>query len=267
VHFERADDGRAPGEPVLRAEHVAAPPFVRDASIEVRKGEIVCLAGLVGSGRTEFCEAIFGARRAAAGKVTMNGRPLAARGPWDGMAAGIGMVSEDRKEGGLFLAMDIAANIAVTVLDKVSPGGCVSPAKAEALAERFVRDLRIVTPSVRQAVGNLSGGNQQKVLLAKWLARAPDLLIVDEPTRGVDVGARSEIYRILRALAAKGMALVVISSDLPEVLALADRIVVMADGRTVGELDGAAASEEAVLRLATVHTRLDMPSNLEETAA
>ncbi|HLJ72914.1 MAG TPA: sugar ABC transporter ATP-binding protein [Roseiarcus sp.] len=257
VRFER--NGAAPpkGEIVLEARNVSAAPHVRDASIAVRRGEIVCLAGLIGSGRTEFCEAIFGARKIDEGEVRINGRLLAPTGPWDAIAAGIGMVCEDRKESGLFLNMDIVANISAAVLDKVSTGIRVSAAKAEALARRYVEELRVATPSVRQLVGNLSGGNQQKILLAKWLARQPDLLIVDEPTRGVDVGARSEIYRLLRDLAARGMALLVVSSDLPEVLALADRIVVMADGRTVGELSGEGADEESVLRLATRFTKLD----------
>ena len=160
----------------------------------------------------------------------------------------------DRKTSGLFLGMDIVNNIAATVLGKVSDGATFSDAKAEALAQSFVSEMRISTPSVRQVVGNLSGGNQQKVLLAKWLAMEPKLLIVDEPTRGVDVGARSEIYRLLRALAANGVALLVVSSDLPEVLALADRIIVMAEGRTVGTLKGGEATEESVLRLATKFT-------------
>ena len=167
------------------------------------------------------------------------------------------MVPEDRKEAGLFLEKSITDNVAATVLKQVSRSGVVSMEAAGKLADRFIRDLRIATPSRHQAVGNLSGGNQQKVLLAKWLAPEPRLLIVDEPTRGVDVGAREEIYRILRELKAGGLALLVVSSDLPEVLTLADRIVVMADGRTVGELDGATATEEAVLQVATRHTHLE----------
>jgi ribose transport system ATP-binding protein/rhamnose transport system ATP-binding protein len=254
VHLARDVHGRAPGPVVLEAEDVSAPPFVRQASLTVRAGEIVCLAGLIGSGRTEFCETIFGARRKRGGTIRLNGAVLNPTGPWDGQAAGIGMVPEDRKTSGLFLGMDLVNNIAVTVLRKVSNGMNFSQGKAEALAQNFVDELRIATPGVRQIVGNLSGGNQQKVLLAKWLAMEPKLLIVDEPTRGVDVGARSEIYRLLRALAAKGVALVVVSSELPEVLALADRIVVMAEGRTVGELAGGAATEEDVLRLATRYT-------------
>jgi ribose transport system ATP-binding protein/rhamnose transport system ATP-binding protein len=228
---------------------------VRDASITVRAGEIVCLAGLVGPGRTEFCEAIFGARPREAGNVALNGAPFLPKGPWDALKAGLGMVCEDRKSGGLFIDTDLASNIAVTVLKRVSAGALISQTRMAALADHYIRELKIATPSSARIVGNLSGGNQQKVLLAKWLALEPTVLIVDEPTRGVDVGARSEIYRILRGLAAEGLALLVVSSDLPEVLALADRIVVMADGRTAGEIAGQDATEEAVLRLATSQDR------------
>ena len=256
VHFQRDAAPRDFGEVLLSVEHLAAPPYVRDVSFSVRKGEIVCLAELVGSGRSEACEAIFGARRVESEVVAVRGLHAAFGGPWDAMAKEIGMVPEDRKEGGLFLSMDIAHNICATILDRVSDRGVISRAKTEAVADRFIVELRISTPSARRAVGDLSGGNQQKVMLAKWLAREPAILIVDEPTRGVDVGARSEIYRILRALAAKGLAMVVVSSDLPEVLTLADRIVVFADGRTVGELEGATATEEAVLQLATRFTQL-----------
>ncbi len=251
VHFARQSDERVIGETRLAARNVAVAPFVHGASIDVRSGEIVCLAGLVGSGRTEFCEAVFGARRRDAGDVLLEGKPFRPAGPWDAIASGLGMVCEDRKTSGLFLDADLASNIAVTVLGRVSSGIVISRGKLNALAERYIGELKIMTPSTTQLVGNLSGGNQQKVLLAKWLALDPKVLIVDEPTRGVDVGARSEIYRILRGLAAEGMALLVISSDLPEVLALADRIVVMAEGRTVGELPGEGATEEMVLRLAT----------------
>ena len=164
------------------------------------------------------------------------------------------MVPEDRKIAGLFLDMSLTDNVTVTIARRLTNGVVAAPAKAEAVARRFIGDLRIATPGPGQIVGNLSGGNQQKVLLAKWLAMEPRLLIVDEPTRGVDIGARAEIYQLLRALAARGVALIVVSSDLPEVLALADRIVVIADGRDVGELPGDGATEEDVLRLATRHT-------------
>jgi len=267
VHLKREAAGRRLGGVVISAEDVSAPPFVQAASITVRSGEIVCLAGLIGSGRSEFCETIFGARRRRGGVIRIGGRPIDPAGPWDGKAAGIGMAPEDRKTSGLFSGMDIVNNIAATVLSKVSSGVNFSNSKAEALARRFVDELRIVTPGVHQIVGNLSGGNQQKVLLAKWLAMEPRLLIVDEPTRGVDVGARSEIYRLLRALADKGVALLVVSSDLPEVLALADRIIVMAEGSTVGELWGEGATEEQVLRLATRFTASVAEVRTEEVGA
>jgi ABC-type sugar transport system ATPase subunit len=260
VHFARETTRRNAGEVRLKVDRLSAKPFVAEASFEVRAGEIVCLAGLVGSGRSETCETVFGARPRDGGTVQVGGKTVTFTGPWDAMAAGIGMVPEDRKDAGLFLSMDIARNISVTVLGKVSSAGLVSEASAEALANRFIQDLRIATPSAKRAVGDLSGGNQQKVLLAKWLATEPRILIVDEPTRGVDVGARAEIYRIMRELASKGIALLVVSSDLPEVLTLADRIVVMADGRTVGELPGEGATEEAVLRLATRYTSLQTPA-------
>ncbi len=261
VKLERQAIARQPGPIRLELRNVAARPFVRDASVSGRAGEIVCLAGLVGSGRSELCETVFGVRQAQFGSIEVNGRAARFAGPWDAMAAGIGMVPEDRKDAGLFLSMDLARNIAVTVPAAVTSWGQVSAAKADALAARFIAELRIATPSPRRAVGDLSGGNQQKVLLAKWLALRPAMLIVDEPTRGVDVGARSEIYRILRDLAGQGVALLVVSSDLPEVLALADRIVVMADGRTVGELDGESATEEDVLRLATRYTTVSEPKS------
>jgi len=256
LHFARAPAARSPGEVLIEARSVASGPAVRDASVTVRRGEIVCLAGLVGCGRTELCEVLFGARRREAGSIVFKGRQFSPTSPARAIASGIGMVCEDRKQGGLFLDRDIAENVAVTVLDGVSNGPLVSRQKMDALAQNYVRALDIAAPSVRTQVSNLSGGNQQKVLLAKWLAVEPDLLIVDEPTRGVDVGARSEIYRLLRELAAKGVGLLVVSSDLPEVLALADRIVVMADGCTVGEMAGDEADEVGILRLATRGSRI-----------
>lgn len=257
LHFQRKEHRHALGEVLIEATGLSSLPMVRDASVSVRRGEIVCIAGLVGSGRTEFCEVLFGARHRQSGEVRLRGKGFAPASPRAAMRAGIGMLCEDRKQGGLFLDRDIASNVAVTVLDAVSNGPVISAQKMDDLAETYRSALGIATPSVRQIVGKLSGGNQQKVLLAKWLAMKPDLLIVDEPTRGVDVGARSEIYGILRDLAASGVGLLVISSDLPEVLALADRIIVMADGCTVGELAGSEADEVSILRLATLNTRVD----------
>jgi ABC-type sugar transport system ATPase subunit len=254
VQLHRRERAHALGEVLLEAKGVAAPPMVRDMSLVARAGEIVCLAGLIGAGRSEFCEAIFGLNRRTAGTVTLFGKPFLAKEPTEAIAAGIGMVPEDRKQAGLFLDMSVRDNITVAMARSLANGILASKAKAEAVSTRFIDALKIATPSDLQTVGNLSGGNQQKVLISKWLAMNPRLLIVDEPTRGVDVGARAEIYRLLRNLAADGVALIVVSSDLPEVLSLADRIVVMAEGRLAGELPGEGATEEAILSLATRFT-------------
>ena len=235
---------------ILEVEDLVAPP-VAHASLKVRAGEIVCLAGLVGAGRTELCEAIFGVCQRLSGSVRVLGRPINPRHPLDAMHAGIGMVPEDRRDAGLFLAMSVATNILAGNMNLVSRRGILDQKEVDRLAHRSVDTLHIVTPAIDREVMFLSGGNQQKVLLARWLARKPKLLIVDEPTRGVDVGAKSELYKILRELAASGVALLVVSSDLPEVLALAHRIVVMSEGRTVGELDARNADEVTVLQMAT----------------
>jgi ABC-type sugar transport system ATPase subunit len=256
VRLDRLAGGRSLGPVVLEATAVAAPPLVRQMSLTVRAGEIVCLAGLIGAGRSEFCEAVFGMRRRTAGRVLLSGAPFTAKEPTDAIRAGIGMVPEDRKHAGLFLDMSLRDNITVAIARDLTNGLLASRRKAEDVARRFIAEMKIATPSTEQVVGNLSGGNQQKVLIAKWLATNPRLLIVDEPTRGVDVGARAEIYRLLRDLADKGVALIVVSSDLPEVLALADRIVVMADGQLAGEMAGDGATEEAILSLATRFTTL-----------
>ena len=251
VVLDRAD-AAALGEVVLEVEHLSMPPLVQDASLRVRAGEIVCLAGLIGSGRSELCGTVFGAHQRSGGQVRLFGKTVHFQHPQQAMRAGIGMVPEDRKEAGLFLDMSVEANLSAANLEAISSGGLVSERKNRALAQGFVERLRISTPSIFKSVGGLSGGNQQKVLLGKWLSRAPRLLIVDEPTRGVDVGARAEIYRVLRELASSGVALLVVSSDLPEVLTLADRVVVMREGVTVGELPGSDASEIAILNLAAL---------------
>jgi len=171
------------------------------------------------------------------------------------MAAGISMLPEDRKESGLFIDFTITANVVAANLAAFTHSGLLSQAEMRRVSQKYVRELRIATPSVEREVRYLSGGNQQKVLLGKWLARHPRILIVDEPTRGVDVGSKADIYRILRDLAASGMALLVVSSDLPEVLALAHRIVVMSEGRVAGELDAATATEIGILELAAPQAR------------
>ncbi len=245
------DPRRAPEDSAVALEVVnLVAPQVCDASFSVRYGEIVCLAGLVGAGRTETCEAIFGARPIEAGQVLVDGRPARPRSPLDAMASGISMLPEDRKDGGLFLDFTISSNIAAANLTHYTHRGLLSDREIDRGSEQFVEQLRIATPTVKREVRNLSGGNQQKVLLAKWLVQRPRILIVDEPTRGVDVGSKADIYRILRDLAADGMAILVVSSDLPEVLALAHRIVVMSEGRVAGALDAADANELQILQLA-----------------
>ena len=245
------DKQRAPKDAAmaLEVENLTA-PRVHGASFHLRFGEILCLAGLLGAGRTETCEAVFGARPITSGTIRVNGVEIRPRSPRDAMAAGISMLPEDRKDGGLFMDFSIVKNMAAANLEAYTHRGLLSEAETRAMAQHYVEALRIATPGIDREVRSLSGGNQQKVLLAKWLAREPRILIVDEPTRGVDVGSKADIYRILRSLAAGGMAILVVSSDLPEVLALAHRIAVMADGRVVGELDAAGATEVKILELA-----------------
>ena len=250
VVFQREADG-TPGDVVLEVRAAASLPFVRAASFTVRRGEIVCLAGLVGSGRSETCEMVFGTRALHGGEIILKGSPIRFSGPWDAMRAGIGMVPEDRKEAGLFLSKSIAENIAVTVLPRLSPGGVMSEAAVAELANRYVRELKIATPGIRQSVGNLSGGNQQKVLLASSIAAKPRYLVLHEPTRGVDVGARVEIHRLLAGVADGGCATLMVTSDVEEAVTVPDRLIVIRDGRIAGELSGNAMTQANAISLAT----------------
>jgi len=252
LSFERVQhtEGHVTGEIRLSVRGLSAPPRVTHADVEVRAGEIVCLAGLIGAGRTELCEAIFGLNHNVDGTIEIDGQPVRITSPNRAMSLGVGMIPEDRKDAGLFLEMSVALNIAATNLHHVSRRGWISSARIDQLAKTFVERLRVRTPGVDQRVDHLSGGNQQKVLLAKWIARNPGVLIIDEPTRGVDVGARTEIYEVIRELAANGTAVLMVSSDLIEVLSLSDRIVVMAEGHTTGHIAGHGATELAVLELA-----------------
>ncbi|HEX8498941.1 MAG TPA: sugar ABC transporter ATP-binding protein, partial [Actinomycetales bacterium] len=237
--------------PVLEVRGLHAGPRVQDISFTVGAGEIVGMAGLVGAGRSETAMAVFGQNRPSAGTVLVEGREVNLRNPREAIAAGIAYVPEDRKQQGLFLGLSIRTNMSSACLDDVSSGGVVSHRKDRALAGRLAKDLQVKASSVETAVGTLSGGNQQKVVLARWLARRPKVLLLDEPTRGVDVGAKAEIYRLVREIAAEGVAVLVISSELPEVLGLSDRVLVMREGRLVGEMDGSEATEQQVMALAT----------------
>jgi ribose transport system ATP-binding protein len=224
---------------------------IRDVSFSVRKGEILGFAGLMGAGRTEVARAIFGADPVDAGDIFVHGRTAIIRHPQDAVAAGIGYLSEDRKHFGLATGMDVRNNIALASLSRFASGiGWLDDAAIAETARTYVGKLAIRTPSERQEVRLLSGGNQQKVVVAKWLLRDCDILIFDEPTRGIDIGAKSEIYKLLNTLAAQGRAIIVISSELPEILHLSHRIAVMCEGRLTGFLPGG-ASQEDIMHLAT----------------
>ena len=225
---------------------------IRDVSFSVRKGEILGFAGLMGAGRTEVARAVFGADAIDGGEIRVHGRAVRIRTPRDAVANGIGYLSEDRKQFGLATAMDVQANIAMTSMPRLLRLGVFIDAPAIArTADGYVRQLGIRTPSVAQPVKLLSGGNQQKVVIAKWLLRDCDILFFDEPTRGIDVGAKAEIHKLIDALAAQGKAIVVISSELPEILRLSHRVLVMCEGRVTGEQDARDATQESIMRLAT----------------
>jgi len=211
----------------------------------------VGLGGLVGAGRTEVACAIFGADPLDAGEVLLEGRPVRVRSPRDAISLGIGLVPEDRKQLGLILGMAIRENVTLANLEAVAPAGFISPGRERAATQKYIRDLTIRTPSGEQTVRNLSGGNQQKVVLAKWLFTDSKFLVFDEPTRGIDVGSKVEIYQLMNALTAKGVGILMISSELPELLGMSDRILVMHEGRLAGELARTEATQERVMHLAT----------------
>lgn len=221
-------------------------------TFDVRAGEIVGLAGLIGAGRTDLAMTIFGAGNKLKGKTIVSGKEVNITSPEVAIGAGLGYVPEDRKLQGLFLGMALRSNIAAASMDQLSNRlGFVQQNKENEMADYFIRALGIRTPSMEQKARNLSGGNQQKVVLAKWMAVNPKVLIMDEPTRGVDVGAKAEIYGLMREMVENGMAIIMISSELPEVLAMSDRIVVMREGKYAGTLDIADADEEKIMAYAT----------------
>jgi ribose transport system ATP-binding protein len=225
---------------------------IRDVSFSVRRGEILGFAGLMGAGRTEVARAVFGADAIDSGEVRVRGEPIRLRSPQDAVRAGIGYLSEDRKHFGLATGMDVESNITLPSLRRwLKWGVFLNQPAIRATGQQMVEKLRIKTPSLTQTARLLSGGNQQKVVIAKWLVQDCEVLIFDEPTRGIDVGAKSEIYKLLNELAAQGRAIVVISSELPEVLLLSHRIVVMCEGRITGEVPGDAATQESLMALAT----------------
>ncbi len=224
---------------------------VRDVSFDLRRGEILGVAGLVGSGRTELMRLIFGADRREGGEVLVGGAPVRIKSPTDALDKGIGLIPEDRKATGAFLGNSIAWNICISSIKKVSKGLVVSEKREREMAAFYHEKLRIKTPSLDQLVLNLSGGNQQKVVLAKVMAADTEVLIFDEPTRGIDVGARAEIYQLMRELAGQGKGIIMVSSDMEELLGMSDRAIVMAEGRLAGELDRTQFSQERILQLAS----------------
>lgn len=241
-----------PGPVRLEVRGLTRAGVLEDVSFTVRAGEIVGLAGLVGAGRTELARCLFGVDPIDRGEIWIDGQRAIIRCPQDAVRYGIGLVPEDRKLQGLVLILTVRDNIALPVLRRLARLGFPSRRKERALAESFVERLRIRTPSIEQRVLNLSGGNQQKVVLARWLATHPKVLILDEPTRGIDVGAKAEVHALIAELAESGMAILLISSELPEVLSMSHRVLVMSRGRIVAEFSREEATEERVLAAATV---------------
>jgi len=235
-----------PGAPVLSVQGLTRGRSVRDCSFEVRAGEIVAVAGLVGAGRTELIRAVFGADRADRGEVMVRGKAGLLSSPRAAIARGASMVPEDRKAHGLLVDLPIVQNVALAHLAERG-GFWLRPGRERSEVRELIARLQIKAPRLWQGANSLSGGNQQKVVLAKWLALDPDLLILDEPTRGIDIGTKFELYRLIDGLAARGKAILLVSSELPEVLALADRVLIMRDGALVAELPHGAASEETIL--------------------
>jgi ribose transport system ATP-binding protein len=239
-------------EVVLEVRNLNRGRAIRDVSFQLHRGEILGFSGLVGAGRTEVVRAVFGADRRDSGEILVHGKPVTIRTPADAVAHGIGYLSEDRKRFGLALKMDVEANIVLASMRRFTGRlGRIKFGRAKAAAEEHVKSLAIKTPSIAQRARNLSGGNQQKVVIAKWLTADTEILIFDEPTRGIDVGAKSEIYRLLNDLAQQGKSIIMISSELPEILRMSHRILVMCEGRITGELNAADASQEAIMTFAT----------------
>lgn len=237
--------------PALELRNVSDSTIVKDVSFKIYPGEIVGLAGLVGAGRTELVRALFGVSNIKSGEVLVNGQLVSIKSPIDAISNGIAHVPESRKEQGLFLSMSVKENILMAELKKHVKAGVVNWKQVDASAHQYIKDLNIKIASPNQQVSNLSGGNQQKVVIARWLSIAPKVLLLDEPTRGVDIGAKTEIHKIVSELADAGLAVLMISSELPEVLGVSDRILVMSEGRLRGELSREEATQEKIMYLAT----------------
>lgn len=243
-------DFQKPGEVVLKCDHISDGKMAKDASFEVRKGEIVGFAGLVGAGRSEVMKCIFGLTKDYKGEIEIEGKKVHVRNPIEAMKYGIALVPENRKAEGLYKVQSVKYNSTIEVLGEFIKGIFVDSAKEEAITQKYIDMLSTKTPTQDQLIGNLSGGNQQKVIIGRWLATNPKILILDEPTRGVDVGAKSEIYAIMNDLVKKGMSIIMISSELPEIINMSDRVYVMNEGTITGCLDRREVSQEAIMQLA-----------------
>ena len=243
----------APDAPVvLKVEHLNAGRMVKDVSFELHKGEILGFSGLMGAGRTETARALFGADPKDSGDIYVNGQKVDIKTPQDAVKCGIGYLSEDRKRFGIVVDKTVAENSTMATMENFMKGIFIDKKKEKEVAQEYVEALKTKTPSVDQLVVNLSGGNQQKVVIAKWLVRNCDILIFDEPTRGIDVGAKSEIYHLMNELVAEGKSIIMISSEMTEILRMSDRIVVMCEGRKTGELGIEEATQERIMHAATL---------------
>lgn len=238
------------GDVALEVESLTLPGVFFDIGFTVRKGEIVGLGGLVGAGRTDVARAIFGVAPAASGRIRVDGKEVAIAGPPDAIALGLAFVPEDRALAGIFRTLSVEQNITAAIPRRIAPGGVIRRSLEQALASKSVRKLRIRLASLRQPIGELSGGNQQKSILARWLLTDPSVLILDEPTRGIDIGVKAEFYDMIGELAASGRAILLISSELPELLALCDRVLVMSEGRLTANLSRAEATPESIMSAA-----------------
>ncbi len=244
-------DVSADAEVVLRCENLNRGKHVKNVSFELRKGEILGFSGLMGAGRTEVARLIFGADPMDSGKIFIHGKEVSIKSTKDAVNAGIGYLSEDRKRYGLLVDKSVEENTCLSSLEKFTKGLFIDGSKSKTVSEKYVQELRTKTPSVTQIIKKLSGGNQQKVVIAKWLVKDSEILIFDEPTRGIDVGAKSEIYDLMERLVKEGKSIIMISSELPEVLRMSDRVVVMCEGRITGCLDISEASQEGIMTCAT----------------
>ena len=243
------------GEVVLEVKNLNRGELVQDVSFELRRGEILGLAGLMGAGRTEVLETVFGIMKAESGEIVVDGKTRKITQPKDAIAANIGLLTEDRKQTGIMGVLSVRDNMIVAALPKYSPKGMLQPKRIDDACEAQRKALAVKTPSLNQLIENLSGGNQQKVLISRWLLTLPEILMIDEPTRGVDVGAKSEIHRLMSMLAQQNKAILMVSSEMPEVLGMSDRIVVMHEGRITGELSREDATQEKIMQLATGTTQ------------